>query len=164
MEAADSNLNSFEVKWNEVVESILEAREVFLDFKVRAITMDADQAVVADSFEMPCLRQMKLALLVEFLPEEVFAALFKLEDERRLPRICVNVVVPDCLVSELHLQPHFFAFHLNQVGQTLVVAHDHKLANHFDNRVLFRNVDLFGLPAVPVVYEPGTIELVVLEH
>jgi len=42
LEAADSNLNSFEVKWNEVVESILEAREVFLDFKVRAITMDAD--------------------------------------------------------------------------------------------------------------------------
>lgn len=126
--------------------------------------MDADQAVVADSFKMPCLRQMKLALLVEFLPEEVFATLFKLEDERRLPRVCVDVIVPDCLVSELHLQSHFFTFHLNQVGQTLVVAHDHKLANHFDNCILFRNVNLFGLPAVPVVDEPGTIKLVVLKH
>jgi hypothetical protein len=55
--------------------------------------------IAADLLEVAEPGEVELLLLVEFLPEELLAKLFKLETKGREPEVSIELILPDRLVA-----------------------------------------------------------------
>ena len=142
-EVAHDDRQAREVKWQEVVEALLEAGKVALDLDVHAVAVHAHQRVVAHHLKVVRLRQVELPLLVKFLPQEVAAIRLILKDKGSLSLVRIDLVVVDSLVAHLHFQRDFFFLHLQEIHEAFLDANNKDVADHLHNRVIGVQSHLF---------------------
>lgn len=106
---------------------------------------------------------MKLLLIVELLPKEIFVFLLIHDAKGLQSAVCVDFVIPNLLVSQLDLQHGFFIFHFNDEGLPVLVFCNHKVTDYLADQVLFVDLVEYSDPAlIPVSAMPVKNPLVIL--